>query len=282
MGRSLFITVVTALLVVSAYEVFLRLANPQVEIGQDQFSTNRIRLENYVDRGHQAAAVVLGSSLTARIPDDAWPTGWQVLSQAGGNALVGLDVVEGGQARPKAVLIEINTLDTAYDKGEASAAVGWGGRTARRLLWFTRTANRPANLLIWSVRPRSGSGNERPGTGFSVQLARHQENYAKGAEPKLMENLRLAKLKVESLRRAGVAVAFFEMPVDPSLANLARARQVRRAVAATFPPGSYCWRAAIGAGGARTMDGIHLVPQDGRTAAAVIASGRCVATGRHP
>lgn len=281
MGRSLFITALTALLVICAYEVFLRLANPQVAMGQDQFSTNRIRLENYVDRSHQAAAVVLGSSLTARVPDDAWPTGWQVLSQAGANALVGLEVVEGIGTRPEAVLIEINTLDTAYNKEEARAVFGWASRTARRMLWFTRTANRPANLLTWSMRPRSGSGSERPGMGFSVQLTRHQEYYAKGAERQLMENLRLARLKIESLRRAGVAVVFFEMPVDPSLADLARSRQIRQSVAAVFPPNSYCWR-LITAGGARTIDGIHLVTQDARAAAAGIASGGCAATGRNP
>lgn len=280
MGRSLSITLLAALLVIGGYEAFLRIAKPRADVGQDQYATNRIRLENYVDDDAAAPGVVVGSSLTARIPAGAWPRGWQVLSQAGSNALVGLEAIERKAVLPQKILIEINTLDSAYNKDDVEAVLGIS-RAGRHILWFTRTANRPANLLVWYMRPRDGSSSERAGAGFSTQLAQWRQNYRGAPASHLFENLQRAKLIVERLRAANVEVVFFEMPVDASLVGLRRARHIRQATAAIFPPSSYCWHIAQDARSWRTIDGIHLLPQDARLAAASV-SGRCAAADRMP
>jgi hypothetical protein len=265
-----------ALLMVGGYEAFLRIAKPQADIGQDQFATNRIRLENYVDRGAAADAVIVGSSLTARVSADAWPKGWQVLSQAGGNALAGLEVVDRAMPKPRRILIEINTLDTAYKMDDVNAVLGPVRRNTRRWLWFTRSANRPANLLVWSLRPAGAGSGERAGAGFGAQLGRWQRTYDQAPGVPLSSNLARARAIIDALRDAGVVVAFFEMPVDRSLANRARARQVRQSVAKVFPARTYCWLALDDGRPWHTIDGIHLTPGDGRRAASATGSAPCV------
>ena len=198
-----------ALLMVGSYEIFLRMANPQADVGQDQFATNRIRLENYVDRGSAADAVVVGSSLTARVPTDAWPKGWQILSQAGGNALVGLEVVGRAIPKPRRILIEINTLDTPYKMDDATNVLDPVRRNARQWLRFTRSANRPANLLVWRLRPAGAGSSEQPGAGFRTQLGQWQRSYNQGPGGQLSSNLVRARAIIDALRDRGVAVTFF-------------------------------------------------------------------------
>ena len=272
MGRKLFITAVAAVLIIGSYEAFLRVAKPRSDVGQDQFATNRIRLENYVDRNERAVGVVVGSSLTARVPADAWPKDWQILSQAGGNALVGLEVVEQISARPQKILIEINTLDIAYRRDDVEAALSSVKRATRQILWLTRTASRPANLMVWTFRPRGGSGNEQPGPGFPIQLARQHRSYGREPGSQLKQNLHLTKKMVDRLRHRSVEIVFFEMPVDRSLIGLLRAQRIRDAVAAAFPPRFYCWRIVDDGRFWRTIDGIHLTSKSAREAAAAVAS----------
>ena len=280
MRSKLWITAFAALLVTGSYEVFLRTAQPGGDSGQDQFATNRIRLENYVDQNHAVDGVVVGSSLTARISIDAWPSGWRVLSQAGGSALTGLEVIDAVGAKPRAVLVEINTLDIEQRSGDAQSVVAPARRMLRQLLWFTRTANRPANLLVSAMRQNKDvPAIERPLPDFSSQLGQHRLEYDKKPGPSLPQNLRQVKGMVDKLRREGVQVIFFEMPVDQSLQNLVRARRIRSASLSMFPPHAYCWRAVGGVQKWSTMDGIHLLAQDGRKAASAILAAPCRAPG---
>lgn len=150
MNSSLRGAAIVAIVVLGTYEVALRMTAPHVDSGQDQFATNAIRLENYVDDAQSAEGVVLGSSLTARIPSDAWPRNWQVLSQSGGSAMTGLEVIVRTSPLPKRILIEINTLDSQKNADNIANAVDWSRRDIRKVLWLSRTAYRPANLLVWS------------------------------------------------------------------------------------------------------------------------------------
>ena len=279
--RPFAIMLMTAVLVLAGYETVLRLWHPPADTGQDQFAGNIIRLENYADSGRVFDGVVTGSSLTARIVPDAWPQGWQVLSVAGGNALTGVAVVARSTPLPRRVLVEINTLDTDWDADPAEAATGAWQRTARRMVWFLRTADRPANLLAWVLHGHATASQDAPAPDFADLLARQQRMYRAGAAPALETNLAKLQPLVGVLTKAGVRVAFVEMPTDASLVQTRRAAEIRRHVAALFPPSAYCWiTPAPGPWG--TVDGIHLLGPDGRRAAALIAAAPCLNAGKHP
>jgi hypothetical protein len=276
MSLSLRSAALAAIIVLGTYEAALRVAAPNVDSGQDQFATNSIRLENYVDHAKSAAGVVVGSSLTAGIPTDAWPKDWQVLSQSGGNSLVGLEVIANTRALPKMVLIEINALDTPVNADDVANAVSWPRRNLRSALWLTRTANRPVNLLVWSRRPLGAAHVEAPAAGFALLLAAQRKSYALPPDARLTENLRRMKEIVDRLKRASVEVVFFEMPVDRELVQTPRAQGMRRAARSLFPQSDYCWLALDGGGNWRTIDGIHLVAQDARRAAQMLAAMPCI------
>ena len=281
MNLSLRSAALAAIMVLGAYEAALRVTSPHVDTGQDPSATNTIRLENYVDNGESAAGVVVGSSLSARIPADAWPKEWQVLSQSGGSALIGLEVIAQTSPLPKNVLIEINALDIPVDTGEIANAVGWARRGLRKMLWFTRTAYRPGNLLVWSQRPPGGAIFERPAAGFALLLATKRKLYALPPDAGLAENLRRVQEITDRLKRENVEVAFFEMPVERQLVQTPRANAIRRATMSRFPDSTYCWISVDDGGTWRTIDGIHLVAQDARRAARRLATLPCDRHGPH-
>lgn len=275
MNLSLRSVALTSILVLGTYEATLRVTSPHVDVGQDPYTTNTIRLENYVDRGESAAGVVVGSSLTARVPSDAWPMGWQVLSQSGGNALIGLEVIARTSPLPKRVLIEVNTLDTPEGTEEVADSVGWIGRSSRKALLLSRTAYRPANLLVWSQRPAAGLQLEQPAVGFPQLLAVQRKFYDVLPDARLTNNLRRVKEIVDVLKGKSVEVAFFEIPVDRELMQTARARTIRNAARGIFPDSAYCWIEVDEGRTWRTIDGIHLVAQDARIAARELANQSC-------
>lgn len=275
MNRNLWITLITAISILAGYEAFLRIARPHADTGQDQFATNRIRLENYVGQDKKIETVVVGSSLSARVPADAWPKGWYILSQAGGNALVGMEAIARLPQKPQKVMVEINTLDTSYKLDDVQAAFDPFIAAVRRILWLSRTSSRPSNLLVWRMRPADGRDNEQAGQGFSAQLAAWQASYDREPGQPLSQNLAHAKAIISDLRRAGVAIVFFEIPVDRSLMDRSRARRIRSAVSDTFATGGYCLISADAGNQWQTIDGIHLVRQDARRAAAAISFGSC-------
>lgn len=275
MGRNLSIIVFAALLIIVVYEAGLRVARPRVDAGQDQFATNVIRLENYVDRGERAAGVLVGSSLTARVPEDAWPEGWQVLSQAGGDALTGLEVISRTNPLPARVLIEINTIDSDGDEAAVTGATGRLQRWIRRVLWLTRTANRPANLLVWKFRALGGSNGEHASSSFARLLGERQRSYAVGPDDRIAKSLVRIKRIVDQLRRNGVEVGFFEFPVDKSLVQTMRTQSIRTLSHRAFPPSVYCWLTVDDGQTWRTIDGIHLLPIDARRAMKILTNAPC-------
>jgi hypothetical protein len=81
---------------------------------------------------------------------------------------------------------------------------------------------------------------------------------------------------VDKLQQEGVQVAFFEMPVDASLANMPFVSGRRAFFKRIFPMGTYCWLPIAGANW-QTIDGVHLLTGDGRKAAAAVAAAACEA-----
>ena len=67
---------------------------------------------------------------------------------------------------------------------------------------------------------------------------------------------------VDSLTQAGTKCVFFEMPIDPTLKDLAEPKMVRQAMALRFPEDRYTWLPINLGEDYQTSDGIHLMKAD--------------------
>jgi hypothetical protein len=262
----------------AVYETALRTVAPAVDGGQDQFSTNVVRLENYVDHADARGTVIVGSSLAARLPLDTLPPHWTNLSLAGDSALTGLEVIAASQDAPQRVLVEINFLDRGSATSTVKDVVGWPQPLLRRLFWSYRTAYRPMNLVVagvsWLVKQRRHAPRqEAPPPDFHGLLAMQQKDFAKQPGAALVPDLAELRSLVAKLKRNGTQVAFFEMPMDRSLMNTPREIALRQAISKQFA--GFCFFSLDRGQGWQTGDGLHLLRQDAVKAADALYNAQC-------
>lgn len=267
MQRSLLPIAAAAVLSFTAYAAFVQFAPFSVPLVQSQEDTNMMRAQNFLATNPQT--VLVGSSLTFRLPPELLEPQIANIGMVGGSSLTGLAIVDGSGQRPKLVLVETNLLERPLDREAVQSQLRFPERFLRRHLRVFRTGYDPVDLL-WRAMIYF---THHVDAIMPPEAARHfyegQQQF-KSHPPELTafrRNLKQAADLAASLEAKGVQVGFFEMPIDPGLMNSPADTMIRRETARTFPPGRYCWLHLKITGGAHTLDGVHLTAND----AAIIA-----------
>lgn len=268
-------TVIWAAVISAGYVALVQIWHPVLNKAPTISLTNRLFVENYV-YGKPAPTVLAGSSLTQRLPVDMLGPQFSNLALSGGNGLTGLAIVVKSPTPPKRVLVEINTIAAGIDGALLTSTFDEPAFTARRFVVALRKSYQPLSLFYGLVRGRAGGQEINAAPALNATQKRSiVEASARGMrirldEDSLRENVQaLAALVAEAWKR-GIAIALYEMPIEPELQNLPRPRQVRDAARAVFPPSSMCWLEIRLPGGAHTYDGEHLSPPDAIAAAQII------------
>ena len=265
MQRPLLPIAVTAALTFAAYAAFVQFAPFSVPVVQNQIDTNMMRAQNFL--AGDPETVLVGSSLTFRLPTALLEPQVSNIGMVGGSSLTGLAIVDGSGQRPRLVLVETNLLERPLDSTAVQAQLRFPERFLRRHLRVFRTGYDPANLLWRGLTYLTHQMDVEPVLTPEAARAFYQEQQLFKAQPPeamgFQRNLKQTAALVASLQAKGIRVGFFEMPIDPGLMNSPADRMIRRETMAAFPPGRYCWLHLGVPGGAHTVDGVHLTV-DGR------------------
>jgi hypothetical protein len=227
---------------------------------------NAIVAERLAERG--ASLLVLGSSLTARLPMHEVDPDAMAVGISGGSAPDAIALARALGRRPRVAIIEMNRLDLTADQ-PAMSTVADAAR--RRFPWrILRTEYRPSTQAIALVVRASDLFRERL---MSEDARRMVEARAVRASANddvdtvaTAESLDWARTALEEWRRAGTAVLLVELPVHRALyADENR----RRVIDAVFPDSLYP-RVSLGQGPWPTTDGRHLERAAARSAARII------------
>ena len=272
----------TAVLLFAAYAAFVQFAPLTVTAGQNQGDTNLIRAQTYLAAPKQTGTVLVGSSLTFRLPASALGEDVANLAMAGGAPATGLALIKVANSHPALVLVEINLLQRSADLAMVTTLLRFPERSLRSHLRVFRTGYDPVNLAWRSLAALTGKADFDPPPPAEVtrQLTRLQQQEMAHAPDitVLRRNLAQAASLVEELKARGIAIGFFEMPVDASLEGLPANAILRREVLRTFPEQRFCWIKPNVPGGAHTLDGIHLTAPDAVLVAKQVAAqkGNCL------
>jgi len=265
MQRPLLPVFAVAALVFTAYAALVQFMPLRIERGQDQGDTNRMRAENYLASPGEAT-VLVGSSLTYRLPPAILGPDIANLAMAGGAPATGLALIDQSGERPKLVLVEINLLDRAADLAAVHSLVAFPERQLRGALRALRAGYDPVNVAERGLQALLHKADEDlvpPPDAIRQLIAGQQQVMAHPPDAGVLRG-RLAETMamVSTLQARGIRVGFFEMPIDPSLRDLPAAKMVRQAVRQRFLPGHFCWLNLSIAGALHTLDGIHLMSDD--------------------
>jgi hypothetical protein len=264
MQRPLLPVAVTAVLSFAAYAAFVQFAPFTVRAVQNQVDTNMMRAQNFLASAPDT--VLVGSSLTFRLPTALLEPQVSNIGMVGGSALTGLAIVEGSGQRPRLVLIESNLLERPLDRDAVRAQLRFPERFLRRYFRVFRTGYDPANLIwrgLTSLTHQTDADMVLTPQAAHAFYLEQQQLKAHPPEPaNFQHNLKQTAALVASLEARGVRVGFFEMPIDPGLANSPADTAIRRDVRRAFPQDRYCWLNLDVPGGAHTLDGAHLTADD--------------------
>lgn len=263
MQRPLLPIAVTAALSFAAYAAFVQFAPFKVPVVQNQVDTNMMRMQGFL--AAPPRTVLVGSSLTFRLPTEVLEPEVANIGLTGGSALTGLAMVERSGEKPGLVLIESNLLERPLDQEAVQAQLRFPERFLRKHLRVFRTGYDPANLLWRGLATLTHQTQTEAVLTPQAARAFYQEQQRFKSRPPdaalFRRNLERTAQMVASLQAKGIRVGFFEMPIDPGLTNSPADTMMRREVARAFPPSRYCWLHLAVPGGTRTMDGVHLTAE---------------------
>lgn len=237
----------------AAFVQWVAPASPPLPLGAVQ---NPIVAERLAFDQTDSSLLVLGSSMTARLPMADVVTGAQSVGLSGSSTTTAIQLVQQLGRRPRVVVLEANHLARPVDTSETRALPAG---VKRHPSWRVRRVEfRPSTLALGAIvratnrlrqvllsEPRRRATEARA----AVDYGRTEIDSAE-SQPALEE----ARAVIDQWRAAGTVVYLVEMPSHPLIAMTAiEHRMVDRVFpAALFP------RLSLGAGAFPTTDGRHL------------------------
>ncbi|HEY2010072.1 MAG TPA: hypothetical protein VGH23_13855 [Rhizomicrobium sp.] len=258
----------SAALTFLAYATFVQFAPFRVPTAQNQNDTNLIRVQDYL-QAPDRKVVLVGSSLTFRLPQLVLGPGIANLALAGEGAQTGLQIIRDSGARPGLVLIETNLLLHPGNAVLAHSQLRFPERALRQKFRVFRTGYDPVNLLWRGFAVLMHKADSEPVVASDItrqltELQRREKSHPPTREM-LYNSLGDTAVLVATLQARGIKVGFFEMPIDAGLTHSPFDEALRHAVLTTFPRDRFAWVPLPAAG--HTVDGIHLNNED----AAIVA-----------
>lgn len=236
--------------------------DPESRIGANSLETCQIRFESWIDTP-SPDVVIVGSSMSERIPDNALAPLAINSACAGDGALTGLQVVARAANPPKLLLVEINMIERPASSELVKRLFD---TTLSNLRQHVKVAQRKFLLsnLLFNLSNKLFPDAPRKVIDKDILEAVLKGNIGQLSIPidnnLLQERLFEIYKLISTIRSRGTLVGFYEMPIHRDLALLAHPTSIRSSFREYFQEGDYCWLFPALPEGATLNDGTHLPP----------------------
>lgn len=194
-------------------------------------SGNLIRAQRYLHGARQQSIVFVGSSLTQVMEPYLNQPDVACLGLPGMGPVDGLNLIAGGGARPKLVMIEINLIHRIPSQELAEEAL------QPHLFWLhdqfsaTRHEFQPSNLFLpWL----EGTSRQRPASGLARPLPpghRHQPSNDRNRADWVHDDVRIAFEQMprilSSIERVQAPVGFYQLNEHPDITRAPALKKLR-------------------------------------------------------
>ena len=275
---------VSAALVFTAYVALVQIVPFKVENGQNQQDTNLLRLEDYLFKPDRDT-VLAGSSLTFVLSPQLLGGNIANIAMSGESPATDIALVAQSGTAPKLVMVEINQLWLGVNAALIGSELRFPNWQLRKNLRAFRAGYDPANLSGRALQALAKKKDAElilpPDDVHRLIIDKQKEMAIPHDRAKFERDLTQVASYVEMLEARGTRVGFYEMPIDGSLTDSPAQAGLRREVLRKFPLARFCWLKLSLPGGARTIDGIHLITEDAASVAGQIRdqAGKCLAKG---
>lgn len=231
-----------------------------------QIESNRVRAERFLFSATAYETVLVGSSQTQRLPDEALPEKTYNLSFGAGTSLHGLALLRQSGRIPERVIVETASLaypyrDDLLDSGSHPAL-----QSLRERFRAFRAEYRPIVLLYGAVYALL-SNQEPPRKRYAAPVADSLpeaivriavQPYEDPAEERIGDHLDQLDQEIAFLRKQACEIVFLKLPMHERIEASPQIQRLRAHLHERFPPTEYPYWDLGPCSGYATTDGIHL------------------------
>jgi len=273
-------TLLFSLILLIGWSYYLKMK--PISVSQNQWQDNIVSAERYLFDIDTLDNLIVGTSLALRIRMDSLPNFYN-LSFGGQSIFDGLLILRNKKRVPKNVFIEINLITGGENHNFKKVMSSSILNTLKRNITVFRTDKQPLAYIgrgfvfpivnsffykrVHSLKDtlkNKNIENNSKNSIFDKMLDLHKETYSKHIDSIYMDQ-QFKKLKshVDFLESKEVRVVFFEMPVNPELIELSRAKYLRNRVINDYPKNHFI-KLPIDTNIYKTSDGMHLTRKEAR------------------
>jgi hypothetical protein len=272
-------SLITALVLLLVYHFLLPHLSRDYYWIAGQQRANYLRAQRYVHDAPPDANVIVGSSMANELSTEILGAKFTKLTFPAGGSFTGLEMIRATDKHPKELWIEINTVLRDADQNMLEDVLSPWRRKLRSTSPIFKEEGRPSNYAIgllnaWTGRvghrisklanrgrspaPIAGGAVDPSVLANVMKVNREHLGQKPSAEVLAKRADHLASL-IDEFTRRGTKCILFEMPIDPTLQDLAEPSAVRQAMVDRFPADKYRWFQIDHNHAYQTSDGIHLL-----------------------
>ncbi|EPG75180.1 hypothetical protein LEP1GSC058_0173 [Leptospira fainei serovar Hurstbridge str. BUT 6] len=279
-----------------SYDTFVHLCRPNWSVAQYPQQDNIIKAENFLYSPKEHETIIVGSSLSTYLNMDLLPNVTN-LAFSGMSIYEGLGILQKKDIAPKMILVEMNVITRTQDKKFVESVTAPIPSALKRVFISLREDKQPLGIIALYIRLKIGSSKliteitkisdkffnifsnrnigsfqplgdnarltEKTDDKFEELLRLQSKDYAKIPNIAFTnEQFTNLKIIVDKLEEKGVKVVFFEMPVDKSLCQMPKAKDIREKFYSVFSRSTYSYIDMPDCETYKTADGIHLQKED--------------------
>lgn len=261
------------LITILIYVVLVEIFRPKITFFQNQETSNLVGAERFLFNSNSYHSLIVGTSLSARLPHSLLGPGVFNLSLQGGSPLTGLELIRRSHKYPARLLVETNFLYYALDHTFVEYRLNTFSYFTKKYVRALRHEYQPVNLVgnlylrYFRRDPRFIREHGLENRARNLALANtidHKDEFP--TAPNFQNSIAIFQQLILELESHGIEIIFFEMPVHKLVAAGKRASIVRQSIYRAFAAKRYKYIDFSGLPDLKTTDGLHL---DSRSAALV-------------
>jgi len=268
--RPILLALLYTCLLLAGYSAMLRFFKISVDCAENVDTLRRIIGERIVFTTEKTEMVVVGSSLTALLPNSYYRDGRVNLSIPGGSSNLGLEILARSRFLPKVLVVETNTLFIDADPKFVNGLFQEPQLTLKRHFPIFQTQYRPINVVL-SLANQLLIGDQAKNNIDAVDpavleraLSGQRKLFATvPKEPEFSHIVQRFEQLIREFQGKGTKILFLEMPVHPELVNSPREKYIRDKLTDLFPKEKYQWLTPAGERAYEVTDGMHLLHREG-------------------
>ena len=263
-------SIITAVVLLIAYEAVIRLAGIKWDTSQNDKSANLISAQNFIynlsAEEVKKDTLIIGSSISRKLVTDSLGKNYFNLAFNAWSSYDGLELLRITEKKPACILIETNVVGYQSLQEDVKGSLSPVSYYSSKAFKSFQLQNQPVGLLVGGIKEKLKAKMEAMRRlkrqnqelyNYNVKLEKEKQMQPV-PDSEMTKRFIVLKELVTGFKKQNIQVIFFEIPFDNDLENTAINQQNRKYFSQYFPESEYKYVQLPPVNNYVYSDGIHL------------------------